>query len=226
MIRMLISKGATVDARDERGWTPLMCAAAENFIRHMRLLIDTYGANVNAQTDHGQNVLIIAVENGFHTDISPERVLFLLRRGAKYDQRNHRGEDAETIAAHGHEITQFVLADVRAAGGIKKYLREPIVQLNCLRLLCQRGRAKAPSGVLARLFSDPLLPRELFVHVLSFWRSVRASAEDRAGDQLRGRFLPTPYSWWNGYGYRREVTWDGWVPSRVGDYSDSEYYGN
>ena len=72
----------------------------------------------------------------------------------------------------------------------------------------------------------PKLPRELFAHVLSFWRSVRASAEDRAGDQLRGRFLPTPYSWWNGYGYRREVTWDGWVPSRVGDYSDSEYYGN
>ena len=72
MIRMLIAKGATVDARDERGWTPLMCAAAENFIRHMELLIDTYGANVNAQTDHGQNVLIIAVENGFHTDISPE----------------------------------------------------------------------------------------------------------------------------------------------------------
>ena len=80
------------------------------------------------------------------------------------------------------------------------------------------GGPKTPTG--------PKLPRELFVHVLSFWRSVRASAEDRAGDQLRGRFLPTPYSWWNGYGYRREVTWDGWVPSRVGDYSDSEYYGN
>ena len=199
MIRMLIAKGATVDARDENGWTPLMCAAAENFIRHMELLIDTYGANVNAQTDHGQNVLIIAVENGFHTDISPERVLFLLRRGAKYDQRNHRGEDAETIAAQGHEMTQFVLADVRAAGGIKKYLREPIVQLNCLRLLCQRDRATAPSEVLARLFSDPSLPRELFVHVLSFWRSVRASAEDRAFDRVRGRYLPTPYLRWYCY---------------------------
>ena len=106
------------------------------------------------------------------------------------------------------------------------------MQLNVLRLLCERGRATAPPGVLSRLFPGPKtllgpkLPQELFVHVLSFWRSVRASAEDRAGDQLRGRFLPTPYSWWNGYGYRREVTWDGWVPSRVGDYSDSEYYGN
>ena len=82
---------------------------------------------------------------------------------------------------------------------IKKYLREPIVQLNCLRLLCQRGRAKAPSGVLARLFSDPSLPRELFVHVLSFWRSVRASAEDRAFDRVRGRYLPTPYLRWYCY---------------------------
>ena len=215
MIRMLIAKGATVDPRDDRGWTPLMHAAAENNIRAMELLIDTYGANVNAQTVHGQNALIVAVENGFHTDISPERVLFLLRRGAKYDQRNHRGEDAETIAAQGHEITQFVLAEVKAGGGIKKYLREPIINLNCLRLLCERGRATAPSahacyasgpsGVLARLFPGPRtllgpkLPRELFAHVLSFWRSARALDEDRAFDRVRARYLPRPYGRWYSY---------------------------
>ena len=78
---------------------------------------------------------------------------------------------------------------VKAGGGcIKKYLREPIISLNCLRLLCERGRATAPSGVLATLMG-PKLPRELFVHVLSFWRSARA-LDDRAFDRVRGRYLP------------------------------------
>ena len=119
--------------------------------------------------------------------------------------RNHRGDDAEAIAARGHEITQFVLADVRAAGGIKQYYRQPIVQLNVLRLLCERGRATAPPGVLSRLFPGPRtllgpkLPRELFVHVLSFWRSVRASAEDRAFDRVRARYLPTTHGRWYSY---------------------------
>ena len=157
----------------------------------MEILI-ALGANVNAQlVSSNYSVLMEAVENEYHyAAIEPEDVLFLLRSGADYTLRNDRGDDAEAIAARGHEITQFVLADVRAAGGIKKYLREPIVQLNCLRLLCQRGRATAPAGVLARLFSDPSLPRELFAHVLLFWRSARALGEDRAFDRVRGRYLP------------------------------------
>ena len=52
------------------------------------------------------------------------------------------------------------------------------------------GRAKAPSGVLARLFSGPSIPRELFAHVLSFWRSARALDKDRAFDRVWGRYLP------------------------------------
>ena len=67
--------------------------------------------------------------------------------------------------------------------------------------LCERGRATAPSGVLARLFHGPrtsrrrtrrtvgpvVLPRELFACVLSFWRSERALDEDRADDRERFR---------------------------------------
>jgi hypothetical protein len=117
---------------------------------------------------------------------------------------NHRGDDAEAIAARNHQITQFVLAEVKAGGGcIKKYLREPIISLNCLRLLCERGRAVAPSGVLATLMG-PKLPRELFVHVLSFWRSARA-LDDRAFDRVRGRYLPTRYDMWYAYEAPDEV---------------------
>ena len=71
--------------------------------------------------------------------------------------------------------------------------------LNYLRLLCQRGRATAPAGVLARLFSGPSLPRELFAHVLSFWRSARALDEDRAFDRVRARYLPTTHGRWYSY---------------------------
>ena len=91
MIRMLIAKGATVDARDDRGWTPLLTAAFENNMWAMEILVESGAANVNARL------------------------------------------------------------------------------------------------------------RELFVHVLSFWRSVRASAEDRAFDRVRARYLPTPYGRWYSY---------------------------
>ena len=108
------------------------------------------------------------------------------------------------IAARNHQITQFVLAEVKAGGGcIKKYLREPIISLNCLRVLCERGRATAPSGVLATLMG-PKLPRELFVHVLSFWRSARA-LDDRSFDRVRGRYLPTRYDYWYCYEAPDEV---------------------
>jgi len=206
MMRMLIARGATVDARDDdedrRG--PLLSAAFEDNVRAMKILIES-GANVNAQTSGGNSVLMEAVVSVYHKSIEPEDVLFLLRSGADYTLRNDRGDDAEAIAARGHEITQFVLADVRAAGGIKQYYRQPIVQLNVLRLLCERGRATAPPGVLSRLFPGPRtllgpkLPRELFAHVLSFWRSVRASAEDRAFDRVRARYLPTTHGRWYSY---------------------------
>ena len=106
----------------------------------------------------------------------------------------------EDLAVARRSACQFLLADIRLAGGFKKYLRQPIVQLNLLRVLCEKGRAAAPAGVLARLFpgartSGPrtrrnligsiVLPKELFVHVLSFWRSARALDEDRADDRAR-----------------------------------------
>ena len=77
------------------------------------------------------------------------------------------------------------------------------ISLNCLRVLCERDRATAPSGVLATLMG-PKLPRELFVYVLSFWRSARA-LDDRAFDRVRGRYLPTRYDYWYSYEAPDEV---------------------
>ena len=80
MIRMLVAKGATVDARDDRGWTPLLTAAFENNMWAMEILIES-GANVNARLSGGYSVLMEAVENPhFSHAIEPEDVLFLLRQ--------------------------------------------------------------------------------------------------------------------------------------------------
>ena len=68
-----------------------------------------------------------------------------------------------------------LLVGVAAAGSWKKYLHEPRVRLDTLRVLCARGRAVPPSGPLARLF--PLwgggVPLGVFRTILCFWHSDR-----------------------------------------------------
>ena len=152
-------------------------------------LLVAAGADVNARDTSGESVLMKAASTCLDTTF----VFILLRAGAIYDLRHPTGLDAEQVAVEQQRPAQFLLADVRLAGGFKKYLRQPIVDLNVLRLLCERGRATAPSGVLARLFCGPL-PKELFAYVLSFWRSARALDEDRDGDRQRLLDLPPPWS--------------------------------
>jgi hypothetical protein len=70
-----------------------------------------------------------------------------------------------------------LLSAVRAAGGWVAYARAPRVQLLMLRILCERGRAVAPAGLLARLFACETerraLPNDTFWHIVQFWPSDR-----------------------------------------------------
>ena len=108
----------------------------------------------------------------------------LLSRGASLDARDNLGRtpSGKTTAAH-------LLAAVRAAGSLRAYAAAPRVQLLVLRILCEKGRASSRGAVLARLFPceserrAPLrihsryaraaLPKELFWHIVQFWRSDR-----------------------------------------------------
>ena len=113
----------------------------------------------------------------------------LLSRGASLDARNDYGEDPEASARRygGRPAVVDVLAAVRAAGGWAAYVAAPRVQLLMLRILCEQGRAVAPTD-LARLFpceterraslrsarnASAALPKELFWHIFKFWRSDR-----------------------------------------------------
>ena len=105
-------------------------------------------------------------------------VKLLLGRGASLDTQNRYGDDAEAYARVNPRIA-VLLADVRAAGGWKRYVREPEFSMLLLRYLCLRGRATPPAN-LARVFGPPPTPRrlasgstplpdEIFRHVLAFW---------------------------------------------------------
>ena len=165
IVEALLAAGAHVDAGTERnaswvqGETPLMLAAQQ---RHTRL--DTlkqllaYGANMDLQDENGNSAFDRAV---LLPDVPDYRTAY------PYSPRMHPN--------------LVFLRAVRSAGSFKKYVSVPRRELLVLRKLAERGRARAPRGVLARLFpsgrrqlrNEGCLPDVLFWNVLSFWRSWR-----------------------------------------------------
>ena len=85
-----------------------------------------------------------------------------------------------------HETIDLLTA-VEDAGSWKRYVREPVVQLLCLRHLCLAGRATAPPNLVRCFGAAPIpnagkartrrrraagstpLPDEVFAHILGFW---------------------------------------------------------
>ncbi|KAM9343138.1 M-phase phosphoprotein 8 [Pholidichthys leucotaenia] len=76
ILRLLIKKGARVNARQKNGITALMHAAEKNFLTTVAILLEA-GAYVNAQTLSGETALMKACKRG-NTDI----VRLLLEYGA------------------------------------------------------------------------------------------------------------------------------------------------
>ena len=166
-----------------RGETSLHDAAYRGHLDAAVLLLDA-GARVDDPTLRGSTALYFATYSR-HIDMCK----LLLSRGASLDARRNDGEDPEAYARrYGRTAEADFLAAVRAAGGWAAYARAPRVQLLMLRILCEQGRAVAPTD-LARLFpceterraslrsarNTAALPKELFWHIAQFWRSDRDS---------------------------------------------------
>ena len=62
--RALLDAGADVDARTQRGVTPLMVAVATGNTQMVRALLDA-GADVYAIADHGVTALLMTEKNGY-----------------------------------------------------------------------------------------------------------------------------------------------------------------
>ena len=203
VIRFLLSAGADPDFTTFEGGFPLQVAAnfGGGYREACVLLLDA-GARIDARDDHDDftplmwasaegnyDVVLLLLSRGAALDYSSPIPL---------DGIDEEW-DAERLARlHAHHGCAALLAAVRCAGGWKKLVRAPRIRLLVLHSLCQEGRAVAPAGtVLERLFSPPpppetarrmrsrsaaraarnartALPKEIFWHVLTFWRtSVR-----------------------------------------------------
>ncbi len=113
-IERLRDQGATIDARDELGYTALIAAAGEPRLDVLELIIGQ-GADVDARTDDGTTALMMAAAKGY-----PENVDRLLAAGAEVDARNDDGYDAlmmairfghaaivDTLLAHGADANPY-----------------------------------------------------------------------------------------------------------------------
>ena len=200
IVRFLLERGADPNMSDNERLDsrPLMVAQDERAID----LLVAYGADVNyasrtnveSEVDRRTALMSQAEVNRLGC------VRALLRHGASFSLRDDKGLTAlETVQRHQlydlrmREIYQDVvdlLTAVEASGSWTRYVREPVVQLLCLRYLCLAGRATPPPN-LARCFGSPPianadkartrsrrrassaartpLPDEVFEHILTFW---------------------------------------------------------
>lgn len=115
-------------------------------------------------------------------------IRFLLSRGASITAARRYGLAAEETAEElGLSEAVDIFSEFRLAGNWKRYINAPRVSLLVLRELCARDRASPPPTALAALFCagstsarprtrrNPRaeLPKALFWHILSYWRSDR-----------------------------------------------------
>ena len=113
LIKLLIEAGANVNAKENDGRTPLMCAADKGHSEIVKLLIEN-GADVNAKNNYGHTSLMCAAGKG-HTEI----VKLLIEKGANVNAKNNYGRTPLMYAAdEGHTETVKLLiekgADVNA----------------------------------------------------------------------------------------------------------------
>ena len=208
LIKLLLANGADPGCEDDDGFTPLFfCAYPEE----IDALLDG-GADIDHKIP---GALVTAVMWEIHVvlksrsgwaDNLVETARGLIRRGADLSVIDRRGNDAERLLRsedfQGNRNMMLALADfiadVKRAGGWRRYLKEPRIELVRLRSLSLRGRATlrratrqavAPRSVLQRLFGAPPtrtpaasnksarvaspVPREVFWHIFSYWKSAR-----------------------------------------------------
>lgn len=112
IVKLLIEKGADVDAVSELGWTALH-KAAENDRREVQTYLLDRGADVDIQSQSGHTAISLAVSNNH-----PEVVKQLIDRGANVHLASTNGWSPIQLAYDSGEITRLLMeagADGRRA---------------------------------------------------------------------------------------------------------------
>ncbi|KAI4319678.1 hypothetical protein MLD38_033251 [Melastoma candidum] len=95
-IQRLLENGATINGRDQHGWTALHRAAFKGHVECVRMLLDK-GVDLDAKDEDGYTALHCASESG-NTDV----VEVLMKRGADVEVRTNKGVTAFQIAESLH----------------------------------------------------------------------------------------------------------------------------
>ncbi|MDR2377463.1 MAG: ankyrin repeat domain-containing protein, partial [Puniceicoccales bacterium] len=105
LTRLLLEKGAAVEAKDNDENTPLLLAALNGYTEVVPLLLEKK-ATVEAKNKYGNTPLILAVSNR-HTEI----VRLLLEKGAEVEAKTNDGDPPLILAgSKGHtEIVRLLL---------------------------------------------------------------------------------------------------------------------
>lgn len=123
LVRLLIGRGADVNAADKSGTTALMLAAGDP--EKVRVLLK-HGAKVDARTTFERTPLLIACTYADNIEV----VRLLLDAGAGIEDHDRYGETVVTSASKqgGTELLELLIAagaDIRGGGGLGE--RAPLV---------------------------------------------------------------------------------------------------
>lgn len=106
IVETLLRQGKNVNARDERGWTPLMWSASRGHAEITQVLLE-HGAEVNATSQGYVTALMLAAHDG-HVVVTE----ILMKRGADVDAQDKNGTTALLGAAfRGHVASVKVLLE-------------------------------------------------------------------------------------------------------------------
>ena len=103
MAKILIFKGANIDAQNVNGNTALMCAVMNDNRELVELLIEN-GANINVQNVNGNTALMCAAVND-----NIELIELLLKNGANINAQNVNGNTVLAYAFNDERIKQLLL---------------------------------------------------------------------------------------------------------------------
>jgi len=103
--RLLIDKGAQLEAKNSNGSTPLHHAAIQGHVEIVRLLCD-HGADVEARGNAGWRPLHTAVWKG-HISIVKE---LIDERNAEVNARIGDGRTALRMAGHKHDTAAYLIS--------------------------------------------------------------------------------------------------------------------